>query len=163
MHQIPKVECFMPCLAVVFALSTEVKNEDVVGAGPTGNAPNTAEWSTSLLPTKLLLVLQVWWYVFQKTITFLTIDKIIACVTNMSDVFYFFITDLIWDVPYKLKWHVTAGYLVWEYKHWLLEVQLMFSCNLCYMHSICMLLWTFWCIKTLLLQCCWYYLAPDSV
>ena len=31
-----------------FAQSIQVKNEDVVGAVPTGNAPTTSEWSTSL-------------------------------------------------------------------------------------------------------------------
>ena len=30
-----------------------VENEDVVGAAPTGYAPITSEWSTSLLPTKV--------------------------------------------------------------------------------------------------------------
>ena len=39
-----------------------VKNEDVVGAAPTGDAPTTSEWSTSLLPTKVQLILEVWQY-----------------------------------------------------------------------------------------------------
>ena len=50
---------------VVFALSSEamcyVENEDVVGAAPTGDAPTTYEWSTSLLPSKVWLILKVWW------------------------------------------------------------------------------------------------------
>ena len=29
----------------------EVENEDLVGAGPTGDAPTTFEWSTISLPT----------------------------------------------------------------------------------------------------------------
>ena len=37
-------------------------NEDVVGAMPTGDAPNTPEWSAILLPTKVQLELEVWWY-----------------------------------------------------------------------------------------------------
>ena len=38
----------------------EVKNEDVVGAAPTGDAPTTSEWSTILLATKVRLILEVW-------------------------------------------------------------------------------------------------------
>ena len=30
---------------------------------PTGNAPTTSEWSTILLPTKLQLILEIWWYI----------------------------------------------------------------------------------------------------
>ena len=52
-HQIPKVKCFSSRLAVVFAQSAEamceVKNEDVVGAAPTGDAPTTSEWSTNFI------------------------------------------------------------------------------------------------------------------
>ena len=52
-------------LAVVFAQSIEamceVENEDVVGAAPTGDAPTTSELSTSLLPTKVRLLLEVLW------------------------------------------------------------------------------------------------------
>ena len=40
----------------------QVKNEDVVGATPTGDAPTTSEWATILLPTKVKLILEVWWY-----------------------------------------------------------------------------------------------------
>ena len=36
-------------------------NEDVVGAAPTGDAPTTSELSTSLLPTKVQLILEVLW------------------------------------------------------------------------------------------------------
>ena len=58
-HQITKLKCFSPRLAVVFAQSNEascwVENEDVVGAAPTGGAPTTSEWSTILLPTKVQL------------------------------------------------------------------------------------------------------------
>ena len=56
-------ECFSSGLAVFFA-SIEVRcwvqNEDIVGAAWTGTAPATSEWSTSLLPTKVLLILDVW-------------------------------------------------------------------------------------------------------
>ena len=47
-HQIPKLKCFFSCLAVIIAQPTdarcEIKNDYVVGAGPTGNAPTTSEW-----------------------------------------------------------------------------------------------------------------------
>ena len=37
-----------------------VENEGLLGAAPTGDAPNTSEWSTSLLPTKVQPTLEVW-------------------------------------------------------------------------------------------------------
>ena len=48
MHQIPKLKCFSSQLAVVvFEQDIEakclVKNEDVVGVAPTGDAPTTSE------------------------------------------------------------------------------------------------------------------------
>ena len=56
----------MSRLAIVFAQSIEhvearcpVKNEDVVGAAPAGNAPTTSVWSTILLPTKVWLILEI--------------------------------------------------------------------------------------------------------
>ena len=59
-HQIPKLKCFLSCLTVVFAQSTEsrcyVENEDVVGASPTGDAPTTSGWSTTLLCTKMTYI-----------------------------------------------------------------------------------------------------------
>ena len=36
-------------------------NEDAFGAAPTGAAPTTSEWSTILLPTKVRLILDVWY------------------------------------------------------------------------------------------------------
>ena len=64
MHQILKLKCFSPRLAVVFVQSNEarcyVKNEDVVGAAPTGDAPTTSEWWTILLPTRVRLILETW-------------------------------------------------------------------------------------------------------
>ena len=46
-HQIPKIKCFLSRLTVIIAQSIEamcyVKNEDVVGAAPTGDAPTTSE------------------------------------------------------------------------------------------------------------------------
>ena len=57
---------FLSRLIVVFAQSIIarcwVKNEDVVGAAPTGYAPTTFEWSTILLPTKVRLILKIWVY-----------------------------------------------------------------------------------------------------
>ena len=38
---------------------SQVENEDVVGAAPTGDAPTTYELSTILLPTKVCLILEV--------------------------------------------------------------------------------------------------------
>ena len=38
------------------------KNEDAVGATPTGDAPTASEWSTILLPTKVCLILETWRY-----------------------------------------------------------------------------------------------------
>ena len=37
-----------------------VENEDVVGAAPSGDDPTTSEWSTSILPTKVRLILKLW-------------------------------------------------------------------------------------------------------
>ena len=34
-----------------------------VGAAPMGDAPTTSEWSTTLLPTKVQLILEVWRYI----------------------------------------------------------------------------------------------------
>ena len=39
------------------------RDEDVVGAAPTGDAPTTSEWSTILLPTKVRLILEVLRYI----------------------------------------------------------------------------------------------------
>ena len=38
------------------------ENEDVVGAAPTDDAPNASECSTSLLPSKVRLISEVWLY-----------------------------------------------------------------------------------------------------
>ena len=61
------IPLFSSRLAVVFAQSIEarylVENEDVVGVAPTGGAPSTSEWSTTLLPTKVRLILDVWRYI----------------------------------------------------------------------------------------------------
>ena len=54
---------FSYCLAAFFDESLEarcqVKNEDIVGAAPTGDAPTTSGWSTILLSTKVRLILEV--------------------------------------------------------------------------------------------------------
>ena len=39
----------------------------LVGAAPTGDAPTTSEWSTSILSTKVHLILEVWQYVCHHT------------------------------------------------------------------------------------------------
>ena len=68
MHLILNLKCFSSRHAVVFAQSYEarcqVENEDVVGAAPTDAAPTTSEWSTILLPTKVRIILETWWYVY---------------------------------------------------------------------------------------------------
>ena len=68
MHQIGKLKCCSSRRAVVFAQSNEarcwVENEDVVGAALTGDAPTTSEWSTILLPIKVRLILETWWYLW---------------------------------------------------------------------------------------------------
>ena len=62
----PLLKCFSSRLTVAFAhfieARCEVENEDVVGAAPTGDAPTTSERSTFLLPTKVPLILEIWWY-----------------------------------------------------------------------------------------------------
>ena len=59
--QIPTLKCLSSRLAVVFAQSIEtrylIENEDVVAAAPTGDAPITPKWSTSLLPTDVPFIL----------------------------------------------------------------------------------------------------------
>ena len=70
-HPIPKVKWFSSRLSVVFVQSIEarcwVENKDVVGVSPTGGAPTTSEWSTTLLSTKMRLILDVWRYTMSLT------------------------------------------------------------------------------------------------
>ena len=47
-------------------LQLSLPNDDLVRAVPTGDAPTTFEWSTSLLSTKARLRLDVWRYVLFK-------------------------------------------------------------------------------------------------
>ena len=63
MHPQSKLKWFSSHHAVAFAQPIEVENEDVVGAAPTGDAPTTSEWSTILLPSKVRLILETWWYI----------------------------------------------------------------------------------------------------
>ena len=64
MHRILNLKCFLSHLAVTFVQSIEaryqVKNENVVKTAPTDDAPSTSEWSTSLLPTNVPLILDIW-------------------------------------------------------------------------------------------------------
>ena len=58
-------KCFSFRLAVCLCphhWSQVLSNEDVVGAAPTSDAPNTSEWSKILLPTDICLILEFWWY-----------------------------------------------------------------------------------------------------
>ena len=67
------LKCFSSRLAVVFAQSIEVRfyveNEDVVGAGPTGDAHTPSECLTILLPIKVWLISEVWRYVMLHAIS----------------------------------------------------------------------------------------------
>ena len=62
MHQITKLKCSSPRLAVVFAQiqwsQVFSQDEDVIGAAPTGDAPTTSEWSTISLASKVHLILE---------------------------------------------------------------------------------------------------------
>ena len=42
----------------------KLRNEDVVGAAPTGDAPTTSGWPPSVLPTKVQLILEIWRYIY---------------------------------------------------------------------------------------------------
>ena len=70
----PKLKCFSSRLAVVIAQSIEarcqVENEDVVGGAPKVYAPTTSEWPTILLPSKVRLILEVWWYLWTQRARF---------------------------------------------------------------------------------------------
>ena len=44
------------CLCPIYWCKVFVRNEDVVGAVPTGDARSTSEWSTILLPTKVTYI-----------------------------------------------------------------------------------------------------------
>ena len=85
MHQIAKSICFSARIAVSVAQCIEnsrwVENEDVVGAAPTGDAPTTSECSTILLPTKLRLILGVWWFIGKPVIK----DKLVLWICVMPD------------------------------------------------------------------------------
>ena len=78
----PKLKCFTSRHAVVFAHSIEarcqVENADSVGAAPTGYPPTTSEWSI-LLPTKMRLILEVWWYMKHNGIWY-TISNYLAMI-----------------------------------------------------------------------------------
>ena len=80
----PRWWCFSSHLAVVFvqsiATKCKVKNDDVVGAAPTGDAPTTPEWSTSLWPPKLSFILDGWrYYVYMIFGERLKLEKRLQC------------------------------------------------------------------------------------
>ena len=54
----------MPLFVHSIEVMCLVENTDVVGAAPTGDSPTTSEWSTILPPTKVRLILDIWWYIF---------------------------------------------------------------------------------------------------
>ena len=64
----------LPC-----PLKPGVKNEDVVGARPTVDAPTTSERSIILLPTKVWLILEVWQYAFYELISWVRPVKLLLC------------------------------------------------------------------------------------
>ena len=98
MYQIQKHKCFSSHLAAVFAQSLEsqckVKNEDVVGAARTGDAPATSEWSTSWLHTKVPFLLNIWLYYL----------------LHPGNIFYHDVGEIFWPQPIRsLKLgHVTG-------------------------------------------------------
>ena len=55
------LSCQLP-LPNPLKLGVQSRNEDVVGAAPTGDDPITYEWLAISLPTKVRLVLEVWRY-----------------------------------------------------------------------------------------------------
>ena len=55
------VSCILLQLSSLNPLKPGVENEDEVGPAPTGDAPTTSELSTSLLLTKVWLILEVLW------------------------------------------------------------------------------------------------------
>ena len=61
--QIPKRKCFSSRFGGVVVQSIEarcnVENEDAVGATLAGDAPTASEWSTTLLPPEVQLILKV--------------------------------------------------------------------------------------------------------
>ena len=50
------------CLCPIHWSQVLSRNEDVVGAAPTSDAPTTSERSTLLLPSKVRLILEIWMY-----------------------------------------------------------------------------------------------------
>ena len=49
-------------LILQLPLPNPLENEDVVWAALIGDAPTTSEWSTIILPNKVRLIFEVWWY-----------------------------------------------------------------------------------------------------
>ena len=75
-YRIPKLKCFSSRLTAVFAQSRcIVKNEDVVWAAPTGDAPTASEWSTILLPTQVRIIFDVLRYLGGVRITLQLVVK----------------------------------------------------------------------------------------
>ena len=91
----------LKCLSSRFAVSVQsievrclVENEDVVG----GDAPTTSEWSIILLPIKVHLILEVWWYTFMNGV---------ICVKCYCTVREGFIDDeSAFRVPFHYKDHL---------------------------------------------------------
>ena len=65
-----------------------MENEDIVGAGPKGDAPTTSEWSTIWLPTKVWLILETSRYYAEhytealKEVILIEISQIIVSLQN---------------------------------------------------------------------------------
>ena len=59
-HQIPTLKCSSSRLEMALAQSIE-KNEDIVWAASSGDAPTTSAWWASLLPTQVRLISGIWW------------------------------------------------------------------------------------------------------
>ena len=59
------------------------ENEDVIGAVPTDNVPSSSEWSASLLPTKVPVILEVGWYKWNIVIIWI-IWQMLSCIRSLS-------------------------------------------------------------------------------
>ena len=73
------------CLCQSIEAKCLVENEDVVGGALTGDAPTTSEWSTILLPNKMLLILDVWQYILvSHNVIILYLHLPYFCISNSA-------------------------------------------------------------------------------
>ena len=89
-------------------LSQEFKNEDVVGAAPTGAAPTTSEWPASLLPTKVWLILDVWWCICTR-IRSSFVQIIACCLISHCLNQCCLIVNNYWTLSNQHQWHLNQN------------------------------------------------------